>query len=257
MSLLRRAVLALAATGLTFAVAALPAAAEDARPLTKPEIEKIVHDYLVQNPQILREMSDALQAKDQAEAQTRRAKVFADERYAIFHGPGDAVVGNPKGDVTVVEFFDYNCPYCRHALDDTNALLKSDPNLRFVLKEFPVLTPGSREAAKVALAVVHEAPGKYLAFHRELLGSGQPVDGDAALKVAEKLGISKARIAADLATPVTQTPIDNTMKLASELSIDGTPTYIVGNTVMPGAVGLDALKTAVANMRACGKAVCS
>jgi protein-disulfide isomerase len=259
MSFLRQAFIVVTAAALGFAVTALPAAAADAaKPLTKAEVERIVHDYLVQNPQILREMSAALQAKDQADASAKRSAVFASESKAIFHAPGDAVVGNPKGNVTVVEFFDYNCPYCRHALDDTNALLKSDPELRFVLKEFPVLTPGSREAAKVALAVEREAPGKYLAFHRDLLGSGKPVDGDTALKVAERLGISKAKIAADLASPaVTEQPIDLNMQLADKLSIDGTPTYIIGRAIMPGAVGLDALKAAITNMRACGKAVCS
>jgi protein-disulfide isomerase len=254
---LRHAPLTLAAAALAFATTALPAAADGAKPLTKADVEKIVHDYLMENPQILRDMSMALQAKDRAAADTRRTKVFSAEHKAIFDAPGDAVVGNPHGDVTLVEFFDYNCPYCRHALEDTNALLKSDPKLRIVLKEFPVLTPGSREAARVGLAVAHEAPGKYLAFHRALLGSDQPVDGDAALKAAERLGISKAKIAADLALPLTKQPIDRNMELANKLAIDGTPTYVIGQSVMPGAVGLDTLKTAIANMRACGKAVCS
>jgi protein-disulfide isomerase len=260
MTILRNVALAILAGGLILASAFLAdgrAVAAGTTTLTEDQIKTIVHDYLLQNPQILREMSDALQAKDRATANVKRSSVFAEHRREIFHAPGDAVLGNPKGDVTVVEFFDYNCPYCRHALEDTNDLLKSDPKLRFVLKEFPVLSEGSREAAKVAVAVAREAPSKYLAFHRALLGSDQPADGDVALKVAEGLGISKAKLASDLAAPSITQPIAATMRLADMLSIDGTPTYVVGDSVLPGAVGLATLKSAIANVRACGKAVCS
>jgi protein-disulfide isomerase len=231
------------------------AAADQA--MTKSQVETIVHDYLLAHPEMLQEMASALQMKQQHAADLQRSTAFAKEHAALYNSPLQVVLGNPKGDVTLVEFFDYNCTYCRHALDDTNALLKSDPNLRFVLKEFPVLSAASKEAAEVAVAVNRIAPQKYLAFHRALLGSNQEATGAVAMAAAEKLGISKSALAKELASPSIDKPIAQALDLARKLSIDGTPTYVIGHTVMSGAVGLAALKSAVANMRACGKAICS
>ena len=264
MSTARNALLIVAGVAVAVALAVLPstfvrssAATAPGSGTTKAEVEQIVHNYLLEHPEMLQEMASALQMKQQHEADLQRSSVFTEDHDALFDSPLQVTLGNPKGDVTLVEFFDYNCTYCRHALEDTNALLKSDPKLRFVLKEFPVLSQASKEAAEVAVAVNRIAPEKYLAFHRALLGSDAEATGASAMAVATGLGIDKAALAKELASPTIDRPIRQSLQLARALSINGTPTYVIGQTVLPGAVGLDALKTAVANMRTCGKAICS
>lgn len=240
--------------------AALAAGAETAGAspaMSKTQVERIVHDYLLAHPEILQEMAEALRTKQAQAADAQRAAVFAKNRKAIFDSPLQVTLGNPHGDVTLVEFFDYNCPYCRQSLAETDALLKSDPKLRLVLKEFPILSPASKEAAEVAVAVNRIAPEKYLAFHRALLSGTTEAGGATAMKAAQDLGISAAALSKELATPDISKPIEQAFNLARDLGIDGTPTYVIGHSVMAGAIGLNALKAAIANMRACGKAACS
>src|SRR5690606_37349786 len=151
-------------------------------------IENSVREYLLENPELLREMADRLKNKDDARAQADRAEVFENAQQEIYDSEHQIVLGNPKGDVTLVEFFDYNCGYCKQALADTDALLKADPNLRLVLKEFPVLTQGSVDAARVAIAVSLQAPDKYLDFHRKLLRS-DGASGERAVEIARELDL--------------------------------------------------------------------
>lgn len=226
-------------------------------PAEKARIEQIVHAYLLENPGILREMAAKLQENDRTEQVAAQADVFKEQRDLIYNSPKQVELGNPKGDVTLVEFFDYNCGYCRKAFSDTEALLKNDKNLRIVLKEFPVLGEGSRDAARVAVAVHAQAPEKYLDFHKALLTSDEQADGDHALKVAEGLGLDMNRLSADLTGPTIDDPMIEAHQIASRLGIDGTPTYIVADTVVPGAIGLDAVTSIIANVRKCGKTACS
>lgn len=233
---------------------ALPANAfDDAQ---KKEIGDIVRQYLIQNPEVLLEAQDALQAKrDQAMAAKASTAIEANKK-ALFDDKSDLVLGNPKGDVTVVEFFDYNCTYCKHAMKDMTALIKSDPNVRFVLKEFPILGQDSIEAHKIALAFRAIAPEKYGQFHVALLGGQAHADKETALKVAESLGVTKAQIAKEVAANAGQDTVKTSYQLADALGIQGTPAYIIGDDLIPGAAGLDTLTQKVANMRACGKADC-
>ena len=161
------------------------------------------------------------------------------------------MLGNPDGKVTMVEFFDYNCAYCKRALPDMMSLLKSDPDLKFVLKEFPVLGPGSVEAAHVAVAARMQDPSgkKYIEFHQKLLGGRGPADKARALAVAKDVGFDVARIEKDMNSDEVKDTIDEDMKLADELGVSGTPSYVVGDQVVVGAVGLDELREKIKDLR--------
>jgi protein-disulfide isomerase len=207
-------------------------------------IESIVKDYLVSHPEVLQEAMDALD-KRQKEADADKARVtIRDNNATIFNSPHQVVLGNPQGNVTMVEFFDYNCGYCKHALNDMLSLLKTDPELKFVLKEFPVLGEGSVEAAHVAVAARMQDPTgkKYIEFHQKLLGGRGPADKARALAVAKDVGFDMARLEKDMTSDEVKKTIDEDMKLADALGVSGTPSYVVGDEVVVGAVGLDQLR---------------
>jgi protein-disulfide isomerase len=250
--------LALAAAGVWLMLAPpLPAAAQEFSPPQKSEIERIIKDYIVSHPEVLQEAIAELD-KRQAVADTEKAKAaVAGNAEALFNSSRQVVLGNAKGDVTMVEFFDYNCGFCKKALADMMDLLKDDAKLRIVLKEFPVLGPGSVEAAKVAVAVrmQDKAGKKYLDFHQKLLGGRGQADKARALAVAKEVGMDMARLDKDLASDEVKVSIDESLKLAETLGLNGTPSYIIGTDVVIGAVGIEALRAKVSFAR-CGKAAC-
>jgi protein-disulfide isomerase len=210
----------------------------------RQEIEGIVKSYLVAHPEVLQDAMDALDKQQKmADADKARATIKADNA-TIFNSPHQVVLGNPQGTQQVVEFFDYNCAFCKRALPDMLTLLKTDPNLRFVLKEFPVLGPGSVDAAHVAVAARMQDPTgkKYIEFHEKLLGGRGPADKTRALAVAKEVGFDMTRLQKDMDSDEVKTTIDENMKLADALGVSGTPTYVVGDEVVVGAVGLDELK---------------
>jgi protein-disulfide isomerase len=230
--------------------APVPSNAQSFSAAQRGEIEKIVREYLLKNPEVLQEVVAELEKKQAAAEAERHQTGIAEHREKLFNSPHQAVLGNPQGDVTLVEFFDYNCGYCKRALADKLELIKSDPKLRLVLKEFPVLGPGSREAAKVSIAVrMQDKSGKkYLEFHQKLLG-GRSADRARALAAARDAGVDMARLEKDLATPEVDASIDEVMHLAEALGINGTPTYVVGQSVVPGAIGAAALRQQIAAAR--------
>ena len=207
------------------------------------EIEKIIKEYLLKHPEVLQEAMAELE-KRQAVAEAEKARsAVKNHSEAIFNSPRQVTLGNPQGDVTFVEFFDYNCGYCKRALDDMNALMAKDPKLKVVLKEFPVLGPGSTEAAKVAVAVrMQDKTGKkYLEFHQKLLTGRGQADRARALAVAKDVGLDMARLEKDLKSDEIDATLAESMKLAEALGLNGTPSYVIGNDVVIGAVGLAAL----------------
>jgi protein-disulfide isomerase len=215
------------------------------------EIENIVKDYLLKHPEVLQDVMAAMDKKQQ-EADAEKARSTIKENNAtLFNSPHEVVLGNPQGDVTMVEFFDYNCGFCKRALLDMLTLLKTDPNIKFVLKEFPVLGEGSVEAAHVAVAArMQDATGKkYIEFHQKLLGGRGPADKAHALAVAKEVGFDMARIEKDMASDEVKTTIDEDMKLADALGVSGTPSYVVGSELVVGAVGLDTLKEKISAER--------
>lgn len=227
------------------------------------ELGEIVRGYLVKHPDILREMfielmkqRAAQRANSNPQADVRnapdRSAAIAQNAALLFESPHQVTLGNPNGDVTLVEFFDYSCGYCKRALADTNALLATDPKLKIVLKEFPILGPGSVDAAHVAVAVRMEDPKgeKYLAFHRELLSEAGHADKDRALAAAKDQGLDTSRIEQDMTSPEVQTTIEESIKLSSQLGLSGTPSYVIGAHVLQGAVGLARLQSEIALARA-------
>jgi protein-disulfide isomerase len=221
------------------------------------EIERIIREYLIKNPEVLQEAIAELEKKQAvAEAEKNKAAV-KDNAATLFNSPRQVVIGNPQGDVTFVEFFDYNCGYCKSAMADMLDLMKHDPKLKVVLKEFPVLGPGSVEAARVATAVrMQDKTGKkYLEFHQKLLTGRGQVDKARAIAVAKEVGLDVARIERDMASEEVRLSLEESFKLAEKLGLNGTPSYVIGNDVVVGAVGLAALKEKV-NTARCGKATC-
>ncbi|MGA3137564.1 MAG: DsbA family protein [Xanthobacteraceae bacterium] len=231
--------------------AATPTRAQTFSADQKQEIEGIVKNYLLQHPEVMQDVMAELEKHQKAaEAEKNRAAV-AENNATIFSSPHQVVLGNPQGNVTMVEFFDYNCGYCKHALSDMLTLLKTDPNLKFVLKEFPVLGEGSVEAAHVAVAArMQDATGKkYIEFHQKLLGGRGPADKARALAAAKDVGFDMARIEKDMGSDEVKKTIDENLKLADLIGVNGTPSYVVGEEVVVGAVGLDALKEKIAAER--------
>jgi len=228
--------------------AAAPAAMASAAP-DRSAIEAIVKDYLINNPEIMLDVQNALETKQAAAAKAGQSEAIAANSDKLFHSPNDAVFGNPNGDVTVVEFFDYNCGYCKHALPDMNALLKSDPNIRFVMKEFPILGPDSVRAHVVARAFKSLMPEKYLEFHRALLGQQGRATEQAAIDVAVKLGADETQLREKMKAPDIATAFQDNYQIANSLNITGTPSYVIGNEVVPGAIGLDGLAQKIADQR--------
>jgi protein-disulfide isomerase len=228
-----------------------PVAAEEFSALQKSEIEHIIREYLVSHPEVLQDSIAELE-KRQAAADFEKTKAaVASNADTLFNSSRQVVLGNPTGDVTMVEFFDYNCGYCKRAMADMLDLLKTDPKLKIILKEFPVLGSGSVEAAKVAVAVRMQDGGgkKYLEFHQKLLGGRGQADKARALAVAKELGFDMKRIEADMESDEAKLSLEEGHKLGETLGLNGTPSYVVGSDVMVGAVGLDALRTKVSTAR--------
>jgi protein-disulfide isomerase len=177
----------------------------------------------------------------------------------LFGSARQVTLGNLQGDVTMVEFFDYNCGYCKRALTDMMELMKADPKLKVVLKEFPVLGPASVEAAQVATAVrMQDRTGKkYLEFHQKLLTGRGQVDRARAVAAAKEVGLDMARLEKDMASDEVRLSLAESMELAEKLGLNGTPSYVIGPDVVIGAVGAAALKEKVEAARACAaKATC-
>jgi len=223
------------------------------------EVGEIVKDYFIKHPDAVGQiLSEVLKHRPAANASAPNrtpsapnAKTTAERSAAVtsnaallFSSPHQVTLGNPNGNVTLVEFFDYSCGYCKRALPDMLALIKEEPNLKIVLKEFPILGPGSTEAARVAVAVrMQDSNGtKYLAFHQELFGAPGPANKDKALAAAQHQGLDMVKLEQDMASEEVSATLAEDLKLAGALGIRGTPSYVIGNDVVIGAVGAVALK---------------
>jgi protein-disulfide isomerase len=224
------------------------------------EVGEIVKNYMIAHPeavgQIIGELlkhrpTASASAGANAKTATESSAAIASNAPQLFSSPHQVTLGNPKGDVTLVEFFDYSCGFCKRALPDMLTLLKDDPNLRIVLKEFPILGPSSAEAARVAVAVRMQDPDgqKYLAFHQELLGGPGPVSKEKALAAAKDQGFDMMRLEQDMASDEINATLAEDMKLARSIGITGTPSYVVGKNVVIGAIGVANLKGQIETAR--------
>jgi protein-disulfide isomerase len=225
-------------------------------PDQRQQIEAIIKDYLTNNPEILLEMQNALEAKmDKLQAE-RTAAVIKGNAPEIFRPAFSPVVGNAKGDVPIIEFFDYNCGYCKRAFVDVAKLIDKEKQVRFILKELPILSKGSEEASRVALAV--KMQGKYWEFHRAMLESSGQANEASALRTAEKVGVDMAKLKKDMVSAEVKKEIEDTRALAAKLGIQGTPHFMVGDRIIPGAPEnlLERMTKLVAEVRQEGCKVC-
>jgi protein-disulfide isomerase len=221
------------------------------------DIEAIIKSYLVAHPEVLEEAMNELQKRQTAAETAKHEASITQNAEAIFNSPRGVTLGSKDGDVAFVEFFDYNCGYCKRAMADMLDLMKNDPKLKVVLKEFPVLGEGSVEAARVAVAVRMQDPTgkKYLDFHQKLLGGRGVADKARAMAAAKDAGLDTARIEKDMASPEVKATIEENLKLAEDMGLNGTPSYVIGKQIVVGAVGLEQLKEKIGVAR-CGKASC-
>ena len=211
-------------------------------------IRQVVKDYLIKNPEVMLEVQDALNDKQEKKIAESQASTLKSKKDEIFNSPNDAVLGNPNGSVTLVEFFDYNCGYCKKSYPDLVNLIKSDPKLRVVIKDFPILGPDSVKAHIVARAVMKIMPEKYAEFHKELLTIPGRSNEEKAIKIAEKLGVDEQKLRSTMQDESLQQAFVDNGQLAYALGINGTPSYILGNNVLVGAVGENILKAKIAEL---------
>ena len=225
--------------------------------LDEKKIVAVVHDYLTKNPEILVEMTTELDKRQQAEQASQQEKVISDNADALFRSPMSYSAGNPNGDVTVVEFFDYNCGFCKRALPDLVKLIDSDDKVKVVFKELPIFGEESEAAAKAALAAGKQ--GKYFEMHQKLYADPGKADKDKALRAAAELGLDVPQLEKDMEDPAIQQALDETKDLAQKLGLQGTPLYLIGDRIVPGAPDdlYDQLTAKVAEVREKGcKATC-
>jgi protein-disulfide isomerase len=235
-----------------------PAAAPITRTFSdsqKREIEAIIKEYLLANPEVLVDAQNALEAKLD-KVQSERMALAIKDNAAELYRPASSPIVNAKGDVPVIEFFDYNCGYCRKAFPEIAQLIDSDKKIRLILKEFPILAKGSEEASRVALAA--RMQGKYWEFHRAMLENPGQANEASALRIAERLGLDMARLKKDMQAPEVKKEIDATHALANKMGIQGTPHFIVGDRIIAGAPEnlLELLNKHAAEVRKEGCKVC-
>ncbi len=219
-------------------------------------IEGIVKSYLLRNPEILAEVQQAFEAKMEAKRTAQMTEALASHSADLFKAASAPFAGNPDGDVTVVEFFDYNCGYCRRAIGDIAKVIDSDKNLQFVFKEFPIFGKDSEAAARIAIAA--KSQGKYWELHQAMFASDGKLNEASTLAIAEKTGLDMTRLKVDMASAATEKEIADVRALAEKLGIQGTPHFFVGDKVIPGAPEdlYDQLTTNISDVRKNGCSVC-
>lgn len=220
-------------------------------------IEAIVRDYLLKNPEVLQDSLAELERRRQEARKVAQAAALRGERERLTAAPDAYMIGNPAGDVTLVEFFDYNCSHCRKASGDVGALIETDPGLRVVLKDFPVLGPDSIEASRAALAAKEQLPaGKLAAFHARLMQTRGRLNGEGVLAVAKEFGLGAAKLQEDMWGQKVTAALRENLELGEKLGIDGTPAFVLRDEIIPGAVGVEPLRRSVSRVRRCGDAAC-
>ena len=230
--------------------------AQEVTPAQRAQFEGVIKDYLLKNPEIVRDAMLELDRKEKDAENQARLKITADKNSLLYTSANAIVVGNPKGDVTLVEFFDYNCPYCRNSAKDLLQLVKTDKNLGYILINYAVLSEASILAAKVALAFSMQKVELYASFHQKLFERKGVIGGDHAIYVATNLGADKVRLIKDADSDMVTKALIASAKLGENLGFVATPSYIIGNTGVQGYASLVDKKRFVGNMRACEKAVC-
>lgn len=229
-----------------------PSSADSAQPAAvqdRAAIETIVREYLVANPGVIVEMQAALEQQQEAQQKQAAEAAISSSREEIYNLASDGIFGNPTGEITLVEFYDYNCGYCKRALPDVTALIADNPDLRVVLKEFPILGPDSQRAHQVSLAFQRLSPDKWTEFHDQLMASSGRASEQSALDLAKSLGADEATLRKEMENPEIAEQVRVTYQLAEKLNITGTPSFVIGDQVVFGAVGKDALQEKITEAR--------
>ncbi len=222
-------------------------AAEALTPEQKRAVERVIHDYFTNHPEFMVEILRAAEAKMKQEKSDEARQVIAEKRAELLNDAAAPVGGNPDGDVTIVEFFDYRCPYCKQVEPSLASLIKSDGKLRIVYKEFPILGPESVVAARMALAAKKQ--GKYFAFHEAMMARKGKIDDEVIFKTAADAGVDVTQAKSDMNTPEIDAILKRNYKLAEALDIQGTPAFIIGNVMTPGATDIENLRKMIAQAR--------
>ena len=216
--------------------------------LQKNDIRNTVREYILENPQVIVEALEAIQSQQRHSESRQRQNAVAARADQLFRSRSDPSVGDPKATVTIVEFFDYQCPYCRRMAQQLSELNKEDPDLRIVYKEFPVFGPASTLAARAALAAMRQ--GKYEEFHLAMMGIRGAPSERTIFRVAERIGLDAGRLRADMNSATPQRMFQRNFQLAQELGIRGTPAFVIGEQVIPGAIDIQRLRQLIAEERA-------
>lgn len=229
----------------------LPAQADSTKPVFSSSqskaIEKIVHDYLLAHPEVIVEAMHELDAREKAQSADKFDKALAKNRQQIYNDPNSFVAGNRVGDITIVEFFDYQCGYCKHTFGPLMQALKNDSRIRLVLKEFPILGPTSITAARAVMAAGRQ--GKYFELHKALYENKGSLSDEKVIEIARDIGLDIKKLAADMKSPELGKIIDRNYALADALGIDGTPAFIIGDKLYPGALDAERLEGILKDMR--------
>ena len=207
----------------------------------RAEMQQVIEQYIKSNPEVLRDALVSLAAREEAERVQAGIMVARNDI-------GDPVMGNPNGSLTVYEFSDYNCGYCKRVFEPIQQVLRDNPDVRLVIKEFPILSQSSLIAAQAAIAA--EMQGKFADYHIGMMTYRGQITNDVVMRVAEQAGLDNTQLQKDMESPETATIIQRTREAAATLALNGTPALVIGDTVVPGAVGLDELVRLIADERA-------
>ena len=211
-------------------------------PVQKKQLENFIKQYIYENPELIVEAIQQMQSRQKAEEQARVLSALERNKKELEADPEAPVLGNPEADITIVEFFDYRCGYCKNVFANMVKVLEESSNVRFVLKEFPILGPESLIASRASLAVWRTHKDKYQAFHAALLKSRAGIPKAKIYDIATKLGIDTKQLKKDIIDPNIDRILNKNRRLAEDLNINGTPVFVVGNKIIPGALSLDAIR---------------
>lgn len=248
MTLLRRG-LVLAVTLVALLAAPDIRAEHDAATSTQKVLEEAIHEYLLSHPEVVLEVFDILRAREQVAEADQASATLVSQREALLNDPAAPMSGNPQGDVVIVEFFDYFCSYCKRVMNDVMAAAAEDPGVRLVYKEFPILGDASVIAARAALAVHRISPDKYMDVHMAMMSSRARLNEMRILSIAEKFGIDTDALQAEMKSLEIDAAIARNRALAEALGINGTPGFVIGDQIVPGAISLDTIRQLIAEAR--------
>lgn len=234
-----------------FVFSMLTAPAVQADEVSEERIKELVLETIRENPDIVLEAVQIIERREQELQAAAAATVLSENRDVLENDPNAPVLGNPDGDITVVEFFDYNCPYCRRVKPSIEALLAADPNIKLVYREWPILGDGSVFAARAALAAREQ--GKYEEFHWALMGMSGRAEEASVIRVAEGIGLDVAKLRRDMQAPEIDAHIALSMEMSQALGFNGTPSFVIGDALVPGVIEADQMILLAQEARQSGK----